>query len=144
MIFSLDKTRYNSLDDIFNVHQDCLLHHCNRFVIIGNLLQIDLQRFYTITQCTKYDRKHVYLVTGTSLSRFKRKLSVLFAPMLFCCGHTMSQTQIFLSVFSFKIKSGFLAVVVFRMWNLKSHTSFALLFFSTVLLSHRCSYQMAS
>ena len=51
--------------------------------------------------------------------------SVLFAPMLFCCGHAMSQIQIFLSVFSSKIKSRFLAVVIFCRWNSKSHTSFA-------------------
>ena len=34
--------------------------------------------------------------------------------------------------------------VVFHSWNLTSHTSFTLLFSSTVPLSHRCSYQMAS
>ena len=56
----------------------------------------------------------------------------------------MSQIQIFLSAFSSKIKSGLLAVVVFRRWNSKSHTSFALSFSSTVPLSHRCLYQMAS
>ena len=58
--------------------------------------------------------------------------SVLFAPMLFCCEHAMSQMQIFLSVSISKIKSGLLAVVVSCRWNSKSHTSFALLFSSTV------------
>ena len=34
--------------------------------------------------------------------------SFLFSPMLFSCGHAMSQIQIFLSVFNSKINSGFL------------------------------------
>ena len=61
--------------------------------------------------------------------------------MLFCCGHAMSQIQIFLSVFSSKIKSGLLAVVVFRRWNSKSRTRFTLSFSRTVTLSRRCSYR---
>ena len=43
-----------------------------------------------------------------------------------------------------EIKSGLLAVVVFCRCNWKSHTSFALLFSSTVSLSYHYSYQMAS
>ena len=56
----------------------------------------------------------------------------------------MSQIQIFLSVFNSKINSALVAVVVFCRWNSKSHTNFALSFASTVLLSCRCSNQMAS
>ena len=64
--------------------------------------------------------------------------------MLFRFGHTMTQIQIFLSVFNSKIKSGLLTVVVFCRWNTKFHTSFALLFSSTVPLFHCYSYQMPS
>ena len=80
------------------------------------------------------------LVSNASCLYFVN-FSVLFDPMLFCCGHAMSQIQIFLSVFSSKIKSGLLAIVVFRRWNSKSHTSLALSFSSAVPLSHRCSYR---
>ena len=56
----------------------------------------------------------------------------------------MSLIQIFLSVFNFKIKCAFLAIVAYRRCNLKSHASFALSFSNTIPLSHRFSYQMAS
>ena len=85
----------------------------------NSLLLSKIFFFYTTAQCIDYDRSHVYLVTWTSLSCFKRKFSVfrqlfcflcsfLFDPMFFCCGHAMLQIQIFLSVFSSKIKSGLL------------------------------------
>ena len=64
--------------------------------------------------------------------------------MFFCCGHAMSQIQIFLSILRSKIKSDLLAVVIFRKWNSKPCTSFALLFSSTIPLSHFCWYQIAS
>ena len=97
--------------------------------------------------------------TRTSLSCFESELSVLFhllcslCQILFCWGHATSHIKIFLSLFNSKIKSDllnlfykikFYLVAVFRKWNSKSHTSFALSFSSTVSLSHHCSYQMAS
>ena len=73
-----------------------------------------------------------YTVTWTSFSRLECDLSILrlssqpfFAPILFRCGHAMSQIQIFLSILSSKIKSSLLAEVVLSKWNSKSHISFA-------------------
>ena len=83
------------------------------------------------------------LVSNASCLYFVN-FSVVFAPMLLRFGHTMTQIQIFLSVFNSKIKSGLLTVVVFCRWNTKSHTSFALFFSSTVPLFHCYSYQMPS
>ena len=78
---------------------------------------------------------HVYLVTWMSLSVVPNasclyfvNFSVLLAPMLFCCGHAISQIQIFLLVFNSKIKSGLPAAVAFCRCISKSHTSFALSF----------------
>ena len=87
---------------------------------------------------------HVYSFVSNASCLYFINFSVLFAPMLFFCGHAMSQIQIFFSVFNSKIYSCLLAVASFRRWNSNSHTSFTLLFSSTVSLSHRCSYQMVS
>ena len=90
-----------------------------------------------------------YFVTWTSFSRLECDLSILRRLLSPLCTNVfllwtrhVTQIQIFWSILSSKIKSGLLAVVVFRKWNSKSHTSFALLFSSTVPLSHFCWHQI--
>ena len=56
----------------------------------------------------------------------------------------MLHIQIRFSPFSSRIKSGLLAVVVFRRGNSKSQTSFAFPFFRTVPHSHRSFYHTIS
>ena len=101
---------------------------------------------FTTAQCSNYDKNHVFLSPGrrSLISNASCYVFCFFAPMLFCCGHAMSQIQIILPVFNSKIKSGLFTVVVFCRWNSKSHTSFALSFSNTVPLSHHCSCQIAS
>ena len=56
------------------------------------------------------------------------------------CYRSRSSCQFLIS----KIKFRLLLVLVFRMWNSTSHTSFVLLFSRTIPLSHFCWYQVAS
>ena len=67
-----------------------------------------------------------------------------FVAIFCCCGQAISQIQIFFFSLSSSIKSGLLAVVVFRSLNSKSQTSFPRSFYSTALRSHRSLYQITS
>ena len=83
------------------------------------------------------------LVSKASCRYFVNFLS-RFVAIFCCCGQAISQIQIFFFSLSSSIKSGLLAVVVFRSLNSKSQTSFPRLFSSTAPRSHRSLYQITS
>ena len=76
--------------------------------------------------------------------RYSVGLSLRFVSIICCMGHAMSQIQICFSYFVSSIKSGLLAVSVFRMLNWKSQTSLTLLLSKTVPRSHRSLYHIVA
>ena len=83
------------------------------------------------------------LVSKASCRYFANFLSC-FVAIFCCCGQAISQIQIFFFSLSSSIKSGLLAVVVFRSLNSKSQTSFPCSFSSTAPHSHCSLYQITS
>ena len=81
------------------------------------------------------------LVSKASCRYFVNFLSH-FVAIFCCCGQAISQIQIFFFSLSSSIKSGLLAVVVFRSLNSKSQTSFPRSFSSTAPRSHHSLYQI--
>ena len=84
------------------------------------------------------------------LSRFKCKLSVFRQLLCSLCpnvvllwAYHVTDPDLLVS-FQFQNQVWFSCSSGFRRLSSRSHTSFALSFSSTVPLSHRCSYQMAS
>ena len=113
-------------------------------LFVKNFSQIDLQLLNTTTQCSDYDGDHVDLITWASSSCFESEFSVLSHLLCFLCSNVMllgarhATYQVFLSLFNSKIRSGPRDAVLFRIWNLKYHKSFAILLSNTVPLPHRC------
>ena len=70
--------------------------------------------------------------------------SFLFSTMLITCGHAMSHIRIHFFSLSSSIRSGLLAVVVFRRLNSKSHTNLARAFSKTCPLVHLSLYHFTS
>jgi len=126
-----------------HVHQYCFLHF-----LYCLLHEIFIHKdFPYINQSLLVPRRFFYLVLSlisNTNCRYLVNFSTRVVSMLRCCGRTISHTHIFFCSFSSSIKTGPLAVVVFHRWNSKSHISFTLPFFITVLRSHLSLYQIAS
>ena len=86
---------------------------------------------------------HLSLVSKASCWYFVNFLS-RFVAIFCCCGQAISQIQIFFFSLSSSIKSGLLAVAVFRSLNSKSQTSFPHSFSSAAPRSHHSLYQITS
>ena len=93
--------------------------------------------FYTSTKSTNNYGTIVILYPGllslnsNASCRYFVTFSFLLDAIFACCGHAISQIQIFFFSLSSNTKSGLLDVVVFHKLNSKSQTNLALLFSKT-------------
>ena len=76
--------------------------------------------------------------------RYFATFSFLLAAIFACCGHAISQIQIFFLSLSSNTRSGLLDVVVLRKLNSKFQTNLALLFSKTCPLTQFSLYHFVS